>query len=107
MRTQSDRGWVLEALCRAPPVLLPVTYARRAEAVCEAVHIGCVGARLIVACTARRRAFDRIRRKNLYLRAIVWGDVLTRPLDGQEGSASLPLMLRERRLIRHDAARTP
>jgi hypothetical protein len=48
MRTQSDRGWVLEALCRAPPVLLPVTYARRAEAVCEAVHIGCVGARLIV-----------------------------------------------------------
>jgi hypothetical protein len=59
------------------------------------------------ACMARRRAFDRIRRKNLYLRAIVWGDVLTRPLDGQEGSASLPLMLRERRLIRHDAARTP
>ena len=48
MRTQSDRGWVPEALCRAPPVLLPVTYARRAEAVCEAVHIGCVGARLIV-----------------------------------------------------------
>ena len=59
MRTQSDRGWVLEALCRAPPVLLPVTYARRAEAVCEAVHIGCVGARLIVRLRRDDETYDR------------------------------------------------